>query len=105
MLYIDHLNQNFDNPILRKQLTSLSNKEKDLRDKAKEIVHKVDPKSETNDKDYVFIYFILNYLPTGLIGLLLAVIFSAIKFILEINIPNSLFYFGSNMILEEKTHW
>lgn len=77
LLYIDHLNQNFDNPILRKQLTSLSNKEKDLRDKAKEIVHKVDPKSETNDKDYVFIYFILNYLPTGLIGLLLAVIFSA----------------------------
>ena len=77
LLYIDHLNQNFDNPILRKQLTSLSNKEKDLRDKAKEIVHRVDPKSETNDKDYVFIYFILNYLPTGLIGLLLAVIFSA----------------------------
>ncbi|GGC93227.1 hypothetical protein GCM10011508_20560 [Flavobacterium lutivivi] len=77
LLYIDHLNQNFDNPILRKQLTSLSNKEKDLRDKAKSIVHKVDPKSETNDKDYVFIYFILHYLPTGLIGLLLAVIFSA----------------------------
>lgn len=77
LLYIDHLNQNFDNPILRKQLTSLSNKEKDLRDKAKAIVQKVDPKSETNDKDYVFIYFILNYLPSGLIGLLLAVIFSA----------------------------
>lgn len=77
LLYIDHLNQNFDNPILRKQLTSLSNKEKDLRDKAKSIIHKVDPKSETNDKDYVFIYFILHYLPTGLIGLLLAVIFSA----------------------------
>lgn len=77
LLYIDHLNQNYDNPILRKQLTSLSNKEKDLRDKAKAIVQKVDPKSETNDKDYVFIYFILNYLPSGLIGLLLAVIFSA----------------------------
>ncbi|WP_299241350.1 sodium:solute symporter [uncultured Aquimarina sp.] len=32
---------------------------------------------ETNDKDYVFIYFILNNLPKGLIGLLLAVILSA----------------------------
>ena len=32
---------------------------------------------ETNDKDYVFISFILAYLPKGLIGLLLAVIFSA----------------------------
>lgn len=32
---------------------------------------------ETNDKDYVFIHFILNNLPKGLIGLLLAVILSA----------------------------
>ena len=32
---------------------------------------------ETNDKDYVFIHFILNFLPRGLIGLLLAVILSA----------------------------
>ena len=37
----------------------------------------MDEKAETNDKDYVFIYFILNYLPSGLIGLLLAVILSA----------------------------
>jgi SSS family transporter len=32
---------------------------------------------ESNDKDYVFISFILNHLPNGLIGLLLAVIFFA----------------------------
>lgn len=77
LLYIDHLNQNYDNPILRNKLTSLSNKEKDLKEQAKEIISKVDPKAETNDKDYVFIYFILHYLPSGLIGLLLAVILSA----------------------------
>ncbi len=77
LLYIDHLNQNYDNPILRRKLISLSGKEKDLRDQAKEIILKADAKSETNDKDYVFIYFILNYLPKGLIGLLLAVILSA----------------------------
>jgi Na+/proline symporter len=77
LLYIDHLNQNYDNPILRKKLISLSSKEKDLHEQAKEIITKVDSKAETNDKDYVFIYFILNYLPTGLIGLLLAVILSA----------------------------
>ncbi len=77
LLYIDHLNQNYDNPILRKKLISLSEKEKDLHDQAKEIITKVDEKAETNDKDYVFIYFILNYLPSGLIGLLLAVILSA----------------------------
>lgn len=77
LLYIDHLNQNYDNPILRKKLTALSNKENDLRDQAKELISKADPKAETNDKDYVFINFILNYLPKGLIGLLLAVILSA----------------------------
>jgi Na+/proline symporter len=33
--------------------------------------------SETNDRDYMFISFILKYLPNGLIGLLLAVILSA----------------------------
>ena len=77
LLYMDHLNQNYDNPILRKKLIALSEKEKDLREQAKEIITKADAKAETNDKDYVFIHFILNYLPKGLIGLLLAVILSA----------------------------
>ena len=77
LLYIEQLNQDYDNPILRKELVTLSNKEKDLRDKAKEIISKADSNSETNDKDYVFFHFILHYLPKGLIGLLLAVILSA----------------------------
>jgi Na+/proline symporter len=49
-----------------------------LRDSAKEIILKADSGSETNDKDYVF-HFILNYLPKGLIGLLLAVISAAMS--------------------------
>lgn len=77
LLYIDQLNQDYDNPILRKELVGLSSKEKDLRDRAKEIILKADSNSETNDKDYVFFHFILHYLPKGLIGLLLAVIISA----------------------------
>jgi SSS family solute:Na+ symporter len=77
LLYIDQLNQDYDNPILRKELVGLSAKEKDLRDRAKEIILKADSNSETNDKDYVFFHFILNYLPKGLVGLLLAVIISA----------------------------
>ncbi|WP_396158088.1 sodium:solute symporter [Flavobacterium sp.] len=77
LIYIDHLNQGYDNKILRHKLISLSGKEKDLHEEAKVIISKVDEKAETNDKDYVFIYFILHYLPSGLIGLLLAVILSA----------------------------
>lgn len=77
LLYIDHLNENYDNPILRNKLVALSDKERDLRDQAKDLISKADSKAETNDKDYVFLYFILKYLPKGLIGLLLAVILSA----------------------------
>ncbi|SNR73042.1 transporter, SSS family [Lutibacter agarilyticus] len=44
---------------------------------AKAVISKADASAETNDKDYVFIHFILNNLPRGLIGLLLAVILSA----------------------------
>ncbi|MBI5917088.1 MAG: sodium:solute symporter [Bacteroidetes bacterium] len=44
-----------------------------LLDYARENHKKIEP----NDKDYVFITFIVNYLPKGMIGLLLAVIFCA----------------------------
>ena len=47
------------------------------RNQAKTLIAKAAPDQEVNDKDYVFISFILKYLPSGLIGLLLAVIFSA----------------------------
>src|SRR5690606_23729191 len=54
-IYIDQLQHNdFDNPTLRKQMVALSNKEKDLREEAKEIISSVDNAAETNDKDYVF---------------------------------------------------
>lgn len=48
-----------------------------LRKEAKTLIESVNPNVEVNDKDYVFIHFILNNLPNGLIGLLLAVILSA----------------------------
>ncbi|MAQ75379.1 MAG: sodium:solute symporter [Aquimarina sp.] len=59
------------------KLNNLNNQEVAIRDKAKAIIEKADDTIETNDKDYVFIHFILNNLPKGLIGLLLAVILSA----------------------------
>ena len=59
----------------------LNIEEKDIRDKAKLIIQKAakekNIKIESNDKDYVFINFILENLPKGLVGLLLAVILSA----------------------------
>ncbi|MGB1296192.1 MAG: sodium:solute symporter [Flavobacteriales bacterium] len=49
----------------------------ELREKAKVIIEKADITAEKNDKDYVFLHFILTKLPHGLVGLLLAVILSA----------------------------
>jgi solute:Na+ symporter, SSS family len=48
-----------------------------LRTEAKSALVAADPRVKTKDSDYVFITFVLNYLPHGLIGLLIAVIFAA----------------------------
>ncbi|MDA9277192.1 sodium:solute symporter [Flavobacteriaceae bacterium] len=58
-------------------IKALQSQEDQLRISSKKLIKKANPKAETNDKDYVFIHFILNNLPRGLIGLLLAVILSA----------------------------
>ena len=59
------------------RLQDLDTRERQQRNQAKRLIKNADPEQETNDKDYVFITFILNHLPHGLIGLLLAVILSA----------------------------
>lgn len=61
----------------KKEWVKILAEEKAIRTEVKELVNIHLPLEESNDKDYVFISFILAYLPTGLIGLLLAVIFSA----------------------------
>ena len=67
----------FENPALQKQYTALAASDEELRNKAKILISTCAPEAEVNDKDYVFISFILAYLPHGLIGLLMAMIFSA----------------------------
>jgi SSS family transporter len=59
------------------EITALNTSEMSLREQSKVLIKKANPNTETNDKDYVFIHFILSNLPRGLIGLLLAVILSA----------------------------
>ncbi|AOW18866.1 sodium:solute symporter [Polaribacter vadi] len=66
----------------KQQIQELNERDLAIKAKSKVIIDKLDEenlleKIESNDKDYVFIHFILNNLPRGLIGLLLAVILSA----------------------------
>lgn len=48
-----------------------------VRSEVKKLVKKVSPDAETNDKDYIFMTYVMDYLPVGMIGLLFAVMFSA----------------------------
>ena len=70
-----------DKIVVKGKIDKLNFEEKKIRDRAKLLIEKAakekNEKVETNDKDYVFINFILDNLPKGLIGLLLAVIISA----------------------------
>jgi len=70
-----------NNKLSKEKIDALNYEEKEIREAAKLIIKRVAEekqiKIETNDKDYVFINFILDNLPKGLIGLLLAVILSA----------------------------
>lgn len=66
-----------DSEEFRERMLLLNQREVELRERATLLIEAADETVETNDKDYVFIHFILNNLPRGLIGLLLAVILSA----------------------------
>ena len=61
----------------KNQIIRINQKDSTNRIAAKSLISQANDLVETNDKDYVFIHFILNNLPTGLVGLLLAVILSA----------------------------
>ena len=58
-------------------LLDLDKRGKEIRNEAKAIVLKANKDQSSKDSDYVFLTFILNYLPKGIVGLLIAVIISA----------------------------
>lgn len=63
--------------IQRAILEVADKKTKAIRQQAVDLMKKNDPEAETNDNNYVFLSFVTRYLPHGLIGLLIAIIFLA----------------------------
>ncbi|GAB5553829.1 MAG: hypothetical protein Sapg2KO_34200 [Saprospiraceae bacterium] len=59
------------------EVARLQTADRAIREEVKELITAQNPAAATKDTDYVFITFIMNYLPIGIVGLLLAVIFSA----------------------------
>jgi SSS family solute:Na+ symporter len=60
-----------------KNIQFLQAQQDSLRNSYKAEMSKIDSGYESKDSDYIFLTFVLGFLPHGLIGLLLAVIFSA----------------------------
>lgn len=61
----------------RTDLNSLQADADAIRENAKELINEALPDRETNDKDYIFMNFVISTMPIGVVGLLFAVIFSA----------------------------
>jgi solute:Na+ symporter, SSS family len=61
----------------RTKLKAFQETETSIRADTRKVISSALPGENTLDKDYVFITYVMTYLPHGLIGLLLAVVFSA----------------------------
>jgi SSS family solute:Na+ symporter len=66
-----------DANVIKGTIQDLKLKQSEIREEAKALILKNDPAAETRDTDYVFMRFVMDYLPKGIVGLLFAVIFSA----------------------------
>jgi Na+/proline symporter len=69
-----------DTRLINESGAALKTTDKAIADVHKQVaalVKRNNPAADTNDVNYVFLRFVLDYLPHGLIGLLIAVIFSA----------------------------
>ena len=63
--------------ISKEEVLQLQQQEVVLRDSVKATIGKAIPNAKTQDVDYIFLNFVISILPHGIIGLLLAVMFSA----------------------------
>lgn len=61
----------------REKIIGLAARQEQVRSDVKSLIVKNNPDAETRDTDYVFMRFVMDYLPKGVVGLLFAVIFSA----------------------------
>lgn len=70
-------NKNETRQFLKQSLISLEQQRLIKKAEVIALIKKADPVADTNDTNYIFLYFVVNHLPAGLVGLLIAVIFLA----------------------------
>jgi Na+/proline symporter len=69
--------KNIDNVKLKGEIKLADEQMKSVRQQAVDLMQKNHPDANTNDTNYIFLSFVTQYLPQGLIGLLIAIIFLA----------------------------
>jgi SSS family solute:Na+ symporter len=76
---VDALHQNnlAEQNLARKNMQAEEQHGQDLRAAVTGLMKKNNPKADTNDTNYIFLSFVTQYLPVGLVGLLIAIIFLA----------------------------
>ncbi len=72
-----HQNDESQIEAARTQFGTAEAKVSGIRKQVVDLIRKSNPQAELNDTNYVFLTFVKNYLPSGLVGLLIAVVFSA----------------------------
>lgn len=60
-----------------RRLDQLTTRAGQIRQQTFAALQRVNPKAESSDTNYVFLHFVLRYLPAGLLGLVLAAVFAA----------------------------
>lgn len=63
--------------LIKQNIISANTQAEKLRQRYKVLLVKADPSVDTNDTNYIFLRFVVDVLPPGLVGLLIAVIFLA----------------------------
>lgn len=66
-----------DNQEVNQKLQNLNTQKQVIRKQTQQLIKQADATADTNDTNYIFLYFVVHHLPKGLVGLLIAVIFLA----------------------------
>ena len=76
-IMLSNQSKKVNDEILDQKILDLEDEMMEVREDVKVLVKSNNPAAETNDKDYIFMSYVMDYLPHGIIGLLFAVMFSA----------------------------
>src|SRR5262249_48900110 len=72
-----HVNDQNQADLLGKELVEKDKEDQLLRKQLVTLMEKNNPEAQTNDGNYIFLYFVTHQLPVGVVGLLIAIIFLA----------------------------